>query len=86
MEDPNNILILFGLVVCCLLCLKALSIFAFILRDHYREQKQIKDQNKRPPYPLGDLTPEEIEQLRQSKKEIAQRVKELWEKENESNK
>jgi len=38
----------------------------------------------RPPYPLGDLTPEEIEQLRQSKKEIAQRVKELWEKENGS--
>jgi hypothetical protein len=45
---------------------------------------QMEDQTK-PPYPLGDLTPEEIEQLRQSKKEIAQRVKELWEKEqNES--
>lgn len=41
----------------------------------------MEDQNKRPPYPLGDLTPEEIEQLRQSKKEIAERVKELWEKE-----
>ncbi len=41
----------------------------------------MKKQNKRPPYPLGDLTPEEIEQLRQSKKEIAQRVKELWDKE-----
>ena len=37
----------------------------------------------RPPYPLGDLTPDEIEQLRQSKKEIAQRVKELWEKDQE---
>ena len=46
----------------------------------------MEDQNKRPPYPLGDLAPEEIEQLRQSKKEIAERVKELWEKENESNK
>ena len=44
----------------------------------------MEDQNKRPPYLLGDLTPEEIEQLRQSKKEIAERVKELWEKENES--
>jgi len=82
MEDPINILIIFGLVMCCLLCLKALSIFTFILRVHYREQKE--DQTKRPPYPLGDLTPEEIEQLRQSKKEIAKRVKELWEKENGS--
>jgi hypothetical protein len=44
----------------------------------------MEDQNKRPPYPLGDLTPEEIEQLRQSKKEIAERVKELWKKENEN--
>jgi hypothetical protein len=43
----------------------------------------MEDQTK-PPYPLGNLTPEEIEQLRQSKKEIAQRVKELWEKENGS--
>jgi len=43
----------------------------------------MEDPNKRPSYPLGDLTNEEIEQLRQSKKEIAQRVKELWEKENE---
>jgi biopolymer transport protein ExbB/TolQ len=60
MEDPNNILIIFGLVVCCLLCLKALSIFTFILTVHYREQKE-----------------------KQSKKEIAQRVKELLKKENE---
>jgi hypothetical protein len=45
----------------------------------------MEDQTKKPPYPLGDLTPEEIEQLRQSKKEIAERVKELWEKENEHN-
>ena len=44
----------------------------------------MEDQNERPPYPLGDLTPKEIDQLRQSKKEIAERVKELWEKENES--
>jgi len=44
----------------------------------------MEDQTKRPPYPLGDLTPEEIEELRQRKKEIAERVKELWEKENES--
>ena len=44
----------------------------------------MEDQAKRPPYPLGDLTPEEIEQLRQSKKEIAERVKELWEKEKEA--
>ena len=50
----------------------------------YSRTNQMEDQNKRPPYPLGDLTPEEIEQLRQSKKEIAERVKELWEKENES--
>jgi predicted transcriptional regulator len=42
----------------------------------------MEDQTK-PPYPLGDLTPEEIERLRQSKKEIAQRVKELWEKDQE---
>jgi len=45
---------------------------------------QMEDPNKRPPYPLGDLTPEEIEQLRQSKIEIAKKVKELWEKENGS--
>jgi hypothetical protein len=48
-----------------------------------QELEQMGDKNKRPPYPLGDLTPEEIEQLRQSKKEIAERVKELWKKENE---
>ncbi len=43
----------------------------------------MEDLTKRPPYPLGDLTPEEIEQLRQSKKQIAERVKELWEKDQE---
>lgn len=42
---------------------------------------EMKDQNKKPPYPIGDLTPEEIEQLKQSKKEIAARVKELWDRE-----
>ena len=42
----------------------------------------MEDQTK-PPYPLGDLTPGEIEQLRQSKIEISKRVKELWEKENQ---
>ena len=46
----------------------------------------MEDQNKRPPYPLGDLTPEEIEQLRQSKIKIAQKVKELWERDNEKQK
>jgi hypothetical protein len=76
MEDPNNILIIFGLIAAFLICLKAWTTFVFILK--------LRKETKRPPYPLGDLTPEEIEQLRQSKKEIAQRVKELWEKENGS--
>jgi len=34
--------------------------------------------NKEAPYEPRDLTPEEIELLKQSKKEIAEKVKELW--------
>lgn len=38
----------------------------------------IEKLNDEAPYEPRDLTPEEIELLKQSKKEIAERVKELW--------
>lgn len=38
--------------------------------------------NKNAPYEIRELTPKEIELLRQSKKEITERVKELRNKEN----
>lgn len=41
-------------------------------------EQAIKKLNKNAPYEPGDLTPEEIELLKQSKKEIAEKVKELW--------
>jgi hypothetical protein len=43
--ETNDILIIFGLVVCCLLCLKALSTFVFILKDHHRDLNQKNKQH-----------------------------------------